>query len=130
MNILSNAIKYNRENGKIYITCRELSNDGKIANIEFKCRDTGFGMTEEFKEHIFEPFSQENITARSQYGGTGLGMSIVKNITDMMGGTITVESTKEREPLLMYCFPLRLIRVNPKDQWTIRRLCHPLRGIS
>lgn len=94
MNILSNAIKYNRENGKIYITCREVSNDGKIATIEFKCRDTGLGMTREFKEHIFEPFSQENVTARSQYGGTGLGMSIVKNITDMMGGTITVESTK------------------------------------
>ena len=94
MNILSNAIKYNRENGKIYITCREISDDGTVANIEFKCRDTGIGMTPEFMEHIFDPFSQEHATARSEYGGTGLGMSIVKNITDKMGGTISVESVK------------------------------------
>lgn len=94
MNILSNAIKYNRENGKIYITCREISDNETVANIEFKCRDTGIGMTPEFMEHIFDPFSQEHATARSEYGGTGLGMSIVKNITDKMGGTISVESVK------------------------------------
>lgn len=94
MNILSNAIKYNRENGKIYITCREISDDETLAKIEFKCRDTGIGMTPEFMEHIFDPFAQEDATARSEYGGTGLGMSIVKNITDKMGGTISVESVK------------------------------------
>lgn len=94
MNILSNAIKYNRENGKIYITCREISDDETLAKIEFKCRDTGIGMTPKFMEHIFDPFAQEDATARSEYGGTGLGMSIVKNITDKMGGTISVESVK------------------------------------
>ena len=63
-------------------------------NIEFKCRDTGIGMSREFQEHLFEPFEQENTSARSQYGGTGLGMTITKNLTDKMGGTISVESEK------------------------------------
>ena len=94
MNILSNAIKYNKDNGKIYVTCREVSCEGNKVNIEFKCRDTGIGMSREFQEHLFEPFEQENTSARSQYGGTGLGMTITKNLTDKMGGTISVESEK------------------------------------
>ena len=114
MNILSNAIKYNRENGKIYITCREISDDGTIANIEFKCRDTGIGMTPEFMEHIFDPFSQESATARTEYGGTGLGMSIVKNITDKMGGTITVESTKGVGSTFDVLIPFELDQSVPK----------------
>ncbi len=93
-NILSNAIKYNKPGGKIYITCRELANDGTTAQIQFKCRDTGIGMSPEFLEHVFDPFAQEGIGARSEYGGTGLGMSITKNLVDKMGGTITAESTK------------------------------------
>ena len=92
INIIGNAIKYNKKNGKIFITCKEISNDNSKAFIEFKCRDTGIGMSEEFLEHIFEPFAQENNTARSKYGGTGLGMSIVKKLVDKMGGTIRVES--------------------------------------
>ena len=94
INIISNAIKYNKQNGKIYITCKEINYDGKIAQIEYKCEDTGIGMSEEFMQHIFEPFSQENQNARTSYNGTGLGMSIVKSIIDKMGGTITVSSTK------------------------------------
>ncbi len=94
MNIISNGIKYNKDNGKIFITCKEVSCDGKTVNIEFKCRDTGIGMSREFLGHIFEPFTQENISARSEYEGTGLGMSITKNIVDKMGGTITVDSEK------------------------------------
>ncbi len=93
-NILSNAIKYNKENGKIYITCRELPNNENVVNIEFKCRDTGVGMSQEFVEHIFEPFTQENEKTCSEYGGTGLGMAITKKLIDKMGGKITVESEK------------------------------------
>ena len=93
-NILSNAIKYNKINGKIFITCREISSEGETALIRFKCRDTGVGMSPEFLEHVFEPFVQEKETARSEYGGTGLGMSITKSLVDSMGGTIEVESTK------------------------------------
>ncbi len=93
-NILSNAVKYNKDNGKIFVTCREASYDGDTATIEFKCRDTGIGMSPEFLEHLFEPFSQEGDSPRSQYGGTGLGMSITKNLVDLMGGSITVQSEK------------------------------------
>ncbi len=93
-NILSNAIKYNKPNGKIYVTCREVSLEGDTSLIEFKCRDTGVGMSQEFLEHVFDPFTQEDENSRSEYGGTGLGMAITKSIVDKMGGTITVESEK------------------------------------
>lgn len=95
MNIVGNAIKYNKDHGRIYITCRILEDDGNIAKLQFKCRDTGIGMNPEFLEHVFEPFTQENISSRTKYSGTGLGMSITKSIVDKMGGTILVESTKE-----------------------------------
>lgn len=94
INIITNAIKYNKDNGKIYITCKETNFDEKIATIEFICQDTGIGMSEEFVKHIFEPFSQENQNARTSYAGTGLGMSIVKGIIESMGGNISVESQK------------------------------------
>ncbi len=93
-NILSNAIKYNKAGGKVYITFREVSCDGDSVVLEFKCRDTGVGMKPEFVEHLFEPFSQEGETSRSEYGGTGLGMSIAKSLVDAMGGSITVESER------------------------------------
>ena len=95
MNILSNAIKYNKENGKIYITCKEVEHDGKTAIIEFKCEDTGVGMSDEYQKHIFEPFSQENELIKSKYNGTGLGMPITKNIVEKMGGSISFTSEKD-----------------------------------
>lgn len=95
MNIISNAIKYNKENGKVYISYKEVGYDGDTVHIEFKCRDTGIGMSEEFQSHLFEPFTQENYSARSSYNGTGLGMSIVKSIVEKMNGTIVVESEKD-----------------------------------
>ena len=95
MNILSNAIKYNKENGKIYITCKEVKYDGKTAIIEFKCKDTGIGMSNEYQKHIFEPFSQENELIKSKYNGTGLGMPITKNIVEKMGGSISFTSEKD-----------------------------------
>ena len=95
MNILSNAIKYNKDHGKIYITCREISSEGNQMKLEFKCRDTGVGMSEDFlKHHLFEPFTQERPNSRSKFGGTGLGMSITKKVVDLMDGSITVESKK------------------------------------
>lgn len=94
LNIIGNAVKYNKEHGKIYITCKEVGDDGTNMQLEFICRDTGIGMSPEFLEHIFEPFTQENASPRTRWGGTGLGMSIAKNLTERMGGTITVESTQ------------------------------------
>ncbi len=115
-NILSNAIKYNKENGKIYITCREIPKDENTVNIEFKCRDTGLGMSPEFLEHIFEPFTQENENIRSEYGGTGLGMSITKKLTDKMGGTITVESQKNIGSTFDVIIPFEIDKNEEKDK--------------
>ena len=92
MNVLSNAIKYNREKGRVMLDCFELSSNGDKVQICFVCADTGIGMSEEFQKRMFEPFTQENAGARSVYGGTGLGMSITKSLVDKMGGTIGVES--------------------------------------
>ena len=92
MNVLSNAIKYNREKGRVMLDCFELSSNGDNVQICFVCADTGIGMSEEFQKRMFEPFAQENAGARSVYGGTGLGMSITKSLVDKMGGTIGVES--------------------------------------
>lgn len=92
MNIVSNAIKYNKDNGFIRLTCKEVSYEKGKAWIEFVCADTGIGMSEEFQQHLFEPFTQENTDARSTYGGTGLGMAITKSLVDKMGGSITFES--------------------------------------
>ena len=93
MNILSNAVKYNRENGHIYLSCMEIpSEQPGMTIMEFICRDTGIGMTEDFQKHIFEPFVQEHTGSRTKFPGTGLGMSIAKNLVEKMGGTITFES--------------------------------------
>ena len=95
MNILSNAVKYNRENGQIYIRCREIpSEQPEMTIMEFVCRDTGIGMTDGFQKHIFEPFAQEYTGSRTKFAGTGLGMPITKKLVEKMGGTITFESEK------------------------------------
>ena len=94
MNIVSNAIKYNKDHGKIYITCKEIEANDKKVIIEFKCQDTGIGMSPEFAKHVFESFAQEHSEARSHYEGTGLGMSITKNLVELMGGTIELESVE------------------------------------
>ena len=95
MNILSNAVKYNRENGQIYISCREIpSEQPEMTIMEFVCRDTGIGMAEEFQKHIFEPFAQEHAGSRTRFSGTGLGMPISKKLIEKMGGTITFESAE------------------------------------
>ena len=95
MNILSNAVKYNRENGQIYISCVEIpSEQPEMTTMEFVCRDPGIGMTEEFQKCVFEPFAQEHAGSRTKFAGTGLGMAIAKNLIEKMGGTITFESEK------------------------------------
>ncbi len=94
LNIVGNAVKYNRPHGKVWVTSREVSFDGTTAVIETTVRDTGIGMSESFQKHLFEPFQQENQTARTKYGGTGLGMSIAKTLVDKMNGTIAFESRK------------------------------------
>ena len=94
LNILNNCVKYNRPNGEIKTSAKLISHDEKYVRYGFYIKDTGIGMSPEFLEHIFEPFTQERDDARSRYQGTGLGMSIVKNIVDKMNGTIEVKSVQ------------------------------------
>ena len=94
VNLYSNAIKYNKPGGSITTRLREVSRTADTAVYAFTIRDTGIGMTQDFIDnHLFEAFSQEDNAARSQYGGTGLGMSIVSQLVQKINGTITVEST-------------------------------------
>lgn len=108
MNIVSNAIKYNKDNGKIYLACRERSCDGHMVNIEFTCRDTGMGMSQEYQARIFEPFTREAHGADVPEGGTGLGMSIAKSIMDKMGGTITFVSQPGKGTTFFINLPFEL----------------------
>ena len=91
-NIIGNAIKYNNDSGTVDVTCREISYDGNTAGFEFVCADTGIGMSEEFQQHAFEPFAQENESARTSYAGTGLGLPITKELVQQMGGSISFRS--------------------------------------
>ena len=93
VNLLTNAIKYNKSNGTIDMYVREISSDDSKVTFEFEIKDTGIGMSEDYIEnHLFTPFSQAKQDARTRYEGTGLGMSIVKGLVDKLGGNIEVKS--------------------------------------
>lgn len=93
VNLVTNAIKYNKSNGTIDMYVRETSSDDSKVTFEFEIKDTGIGMSEDYIEnHLFTPFSQAKQDARTRYEGTGLGMSIVKGLVDKLGGNIDVKS--------------------------------------
>ena len=109
MNILSNAVKYNKKNGCIYISCREIpSEQPDMTTMEFVCRDTGIGMTDAFQEHIFEPFAQEHTGSRTKYAGTGLGMPISKKLVEKMGGSITFKSKEGAGTTFLIRVPFKI----------------------
>lgn len=109
LNCMSNAIKYTNPGGTvgIRIVQKECATEG-FANYEFAVRDNGIGMSEEFAAHMFEPFTREEKAAVSRIPGTGLGMSITKNIVDMMGGTIKVNSTPGEGTEIVISLSLKL----------------------
>ena len=92
MNLASNAIKYNHFHGTVNVHCEELSDDGNMAVFQFVCSDTGLGMSEEFQKHAFDVFAQEGKQSTTTFSGSGLGLSIVKDIIELMGGMIELES--------------------------------------
>ncbi len=94
MNLIGNAIKYNRNGGQIWVRVDELDMQDSIARYQFEVKDNGIGMTEEFQSHMFDSFAQESAGARSEQKGTGLGLAIVKMLVELMGGEIQVDSTK------------------------------------
>ena len=91
-NIAGNALKYNREGGSVSFSTTEIACANGMVTYKFVCSDTGRGMSKEFLSHAFEPFAQEDASARTAYMGTGLGLPIAKQLVEMMGGTIEVES--------------------------------------
>ncbi len=106
--ILDNAIKYNKPNGSIILSGREVSGNGRLATYEFVVEDTGIGMAPEFAKNIFEPFEQEHNGARTEYMGTGLGMSIVKKLVDQMNGSIKVESEPGEGTKVTFTIPFKV----------------------
>ena len=118
LNILSNAIKFTPTGGTISIRIAQKNGAPKGRGCyEFRIKDNGIGMSEEFQKHIFEAFSREENSTVSGIQGTGLGMSITKNIVDMMGGTIAIESEpgKGSEFIVDLCFALSGQKVEPKQ---------------
>ena len=108
INLLSNAVKYNRPGGNITLRADELYCNGKTVTVQYTVRDTGIGMSEEFQQHIFEPFTQENPGARTKYTGSGLGLSIVRELVERMGGTIQLESQLGEGSLFIVTLPFAL----------------------
>jgi signal transduction histidine kinase/CheY-like chemotaxis protein len=91
LNLINNALKFTT-NGEVQITTKVLETAGDIINIEFNVADTGIGIPEEKLESVFDSFSQGSIEINRKYGGTGLGLSIVKRLTEILGGTLSLES--------------------------------------
>ncbi len=108
MNIIDNALKYNRPQGFVFIQAKEISCQDGIATCQFVIEDTGIGIREEFKKHIFELFTQENQGARTNYNGVGLGMSIVKELVDQMKGSIEIDSQIGKGSVFMITLPLQV----------------------
>ena len=108
LNLLSNAIKYTPDGGQIDVNITELGREDEFAEYAISVKDNGFGMSPEFAEHIFDSFSRENTDDVDRIQGTGLGMSITKNLTELMGGTIslTTEKGKGTEFILNFRFPV------------------------
>lgn len=108
LNLLSNAMKFTKPGGVVGVRIRQKGSAPEgFAAYEFQVKDTGIGMSKEFKKHIFEPFERERTSTVSGIQGTGLGMAITKNIVDMMGGTISVESEEGKGSTFTVCLLLK-----------------------
>ena len=108
MNIIDNALKYNRPHGSVFIQVKELSCEDGTAVYRFVIEDTGIGMSAEFIKHIFEPFTQEDQGARTNYNGVGLGMSIVKDLVDQKKGSIEIDSRVGKGSVVQITLPMQI----------------------
>ncbi len=108
MSVMDNALKYNRPDGSVFVRAEEAGFHEGTASCRFVIEDTGIGIGEDFKKHIFEPFTQERQDARTNYNGVGLGMSIVKKLVDRLGGTVTVDSRLGRGSVVQITLPIRV----------------------
>ncbi len=111
MNVIDNALKYNHPHGSVVVKAKEIGYQDGTVEYQFVVEDTGIGIGEEFKKHIFEPFTQEEQGARTHYKGTGLGMSIVKKLVDQMKGTIEIDSQIGKGSVVQISLPIRVDEV-------------------
>lgn len=117
INLVSNAVKYTPMNGTISVTLEALPTDvNNHAHLRFTVKDNGMGMSEEFVKTIFEPFTREDKRLTSEIQGTGLGMAITKNIVDLMGGTITVESEPEKGSTFMVELEFAVVKAEEAEE--------------
>lgn len=131
MNIMSNAVKYNKDYGKIYLSSKEISSEqDEIVTLEFKCQDTGIGMSEEFQKHLFEPFAQEQKGGASKFGGTGLGMPITKSLVEKMGGTITFTSEQGVGTTFVITIPFKINEDVAGDEEKQDEVTASIRGLN
>ena len=130
VNILNNAVKYNKPGGEIYVKLESGACDEK--NISYICtiQDTGIGMSPEFMSHLFDPFSQEKVDARSVFQGTGLGMSIVKSLVDKMNGTIEVKSEQNVGTTFTVTIPFEIAPQEAVSEVTDDSAVTSIRGVK
>lgn len=108
LNVISNGIKYNKENGSLetWITEKPIGDNRSL--FIFKIKDTGIGMSREYLDRIFEPFSREHTDAGTEYNGTGLGMAIMKELVDLMDGEIDIESEPGKGTTFIISIPFKI----------------------
>ncbi len=119
MNLATNAIKYNRDGGWVRVCATEVACDGQTATYRFVCKDNGRGMSEEFQKHAFEPFAREGRGDIATFSGTGLGLSIVKQMVELMGGTVELASKIDEGSTFTLTIPFKLDLSPVGHEWVV-----------
>ena len=131
VNIAGNAVKYNRQGGFVRLVCREVEPVDGVPVYEYTIADNGIGMSEEFQQHLYEPFSREEQQVKGASSGTGLGASIAKQLVELMGGTMSFTSTLGQGTTFTIRLPFekcdrsevpQVVRVNVDDGGALRGL--------
>ena len=115
LSILENAVKYTDAPGAVSLRTQTQASGESVSTLRFTISDTGIGMDADFLAHIFEAFSQEDASSTSRFGGSGLSLAVTKNIVDLMGGTVSVESEKGRGSVFTVTVPLRQAERSPEE---------------
>ncbi|MGV3632015.1 MAG: ATP-binding protein [Bacteroidota bacterium] len=119
LNLVGNAIKFT-DNGTIEIKLKFEANEPGSYLVHISVKDTGIGIAEDRLEHIFNEFEQENSHTSKQYGGTGLGLNITKTLIELQGGSIRVESKKDKGTAFHFTIPFEHGKVNPREEISIQ----------
>lgn len=129
MNIMGNAVKYNKDHGKIILSLREDEGEDGRAFYTFTCEDTGIGMSREYQKRIFEPFTREDESVKTAYTGTGLGMPIAKKLAETMGGSISFVSQKGEGTTFTVKLPFLIDKEAGKAEKTVEEAKASLEGV-